>query len=237
MASTIIVSIPVEKWLIMLQKPSTNHILPQDRSKPREAKQRSLDPVSDCVGQQLRAIRMERKFSIRALAERSGLSVNTLSLIENGKTSPSVNTLHHLAQSLDVPITAFFEEERPKRRVLYQKAGEQKQIDFAQGQMERLGAGFPGMGSEPFITRLELGANSGDQPITYAGRQFIYCLEGHITYIIEDEVYPLAAGDSLIFDAYAPHSWRNTASTISRALLVLCPENSYESPPERYFMP
>jgi transcriptional regulator with XRE-family HTH domain len=230
------VSISVEKWLIVLQKPSTNHVFPKDRSTPHEAKQRSLDPVSSCVGQQLRTIRMERKLSIRALAERSGLSVNTLSLIENGKTSPSVNTLHHLAQSLDVPITAFFEE-RPKRRVLYQRAGERKQIDFAQGQMERLGAGFPGMGSEPFITKLEIGANSGDHPITYAGRQFIYCLEGHITYIVEGDVYPLAPGDSLIFDAYAPHSWRNTASTVSQALLVLCPENSYEAPPERYFIP
>jgi transcriptional regulator with XRE-family HTH domain len=160
-----------------------------------------------------------------------------LSLIENGKTSPSVNTLQHLAQSLDVPITAFFEEKRQKRRVVYQKSGERKQINFAQGQMEQLSAGFPGMGSEPFITKLELGANSGDDPITYGGRQFIYCLEGHITYFIEDEVYPLAPGDSLIFDAYTPHTWRNTASTVSRALLVLCPENSYESPPERYFMP
>jgi transcriptional regulator with XRE-family HTH domain len=189
------------------------------------------------VGQQLRAIRMERKLSIRALAERSGLSVNTLSLIENGKTSPSVNTLHHLTQSLDVPITAFFEEKPQKRRVVYQKSGERKQIDFAQGKMERLGAGFPGMGSEPFITKLAIGANSGDHPITYAGRQFIYCLEGHITYIIEDDVYPLAPGDSLIFDAHAAHSWRNIASTLSRALLVLCPENSYEALPERYFMP
>jgi transcriptional regulator with XRE-family HTH domain len=221
----------------MLQNPPANHDLQEHPSKTREAKQRNLDPVSDCVGQQLRTLRMERKLSIRALAERSGLSVNTLSLIENGKTSPSVNTLQHLAQSLDVPITAFFEEKHPKRRVAYQRSGERKQISFAQGQMERLSAGFPGMGSEPFITKLELGANSGDRPITYAGRQFIYCLEGHITYIIEDEVYPLAPGDSLIFDAYAPHSWRNTASTISRALLVLCPEDSYEALPERYFMP
>jgi transcriptional regulator with XRE-family HTH domain len=221
----------------MLRNPPIDPVVQKDQSKHRESKQRRADPVSDCVGQQLRARRIERKLSIRALAERSGLSVNTLSLIENGKTSPSVNTLHHLAQSLDVPITAFFEEESPKRRVAYQRAGERKQIDFAQGQMERLSAGFAGMGSEPFITRLEIGANSGDHPITYAGRQFIYCLEGHITYIIEEDVYPLAPGDSLIFDAHAPHSWRNTASTTSRALLVLCPENSYEAPPERYFIP
>jgi transcriptional regulator with XRE-family HTH domain len=199
---------------------------------------RSVAPqATKQVAQQLRAIRKSRRFSIRALAERSGLSVNTLSLIENGKTSPSVNTLQQLAQSLDVPIIAFFDTERYERRVVYQKAGERQQINFAQGQMERLNEGMPHMGSEPFITRLEPGANSGNSPIIYSGREFIYCLEGHITYIVEGEVYPLAPGDSLIFDAYTPHTWRNTASTVSRALLVLCPEDSYQDPSGRYFMP
>ncbi len=221
----------------MFQNAPSDHLIPKDRSKHRGSKKRSIDLASEHVGQQLRAMRIARNMSIRALAERSELSVNTLSLIENGKSSPSVNTLQHLAHSLDVPITAFFEEERQKRRVVYQKSGDRKQIDFAQGQMERLVTGMPGMGSEPFITKLEPGANSGNSPIIYAGRQFIYCLEGHITYIIEDEVYPLAPGDSLIFDAYTPHSWRNTAPTISRALLVVCPEDSFEEPPERYFMP
>jgi len=92
------------------------------------------------------------------------------------------------------------------------------------------------MGSEPFITRLETGANSGNTPIIYAGREFIYCLEGQITYTIENEVYPLAPGDSLILAAYTPHSWRNSAPFNSRALLVLCPDDSFDDFPERYFM-
>ena len=54
-------------------------------------------PVS--VGQRLREYRLERGFSIRELAEKSGLAVNTLSLIENQKSSPSVNTLAPFAAS------------------------------------------------------------------------------------------------------------------------------------------
>jgi transcriptional regulator with XRE-family HTH domain len=191
--------------------------------------------VSEHVGHQLRAMRKARRLSIRSLAEISGLSVNTLSLIENGKTSPSVNTLSQLAQSLNVPIPAFFEIKR-KRQIAYQKTGERKQIVFAQGQLENLSEGMPRMGSEPFIMRLEPNASSGAEPIIYGGRQFIYCLEGFITYTIEGEIYPLAPGDSLIFDAYTPHFWRNTAPTNARALLVLCPEDSPENLPESYFM-
>ena len=218
----------------MLQKTQPDYLFQESHSlSPKKAE---ANLVSEYVGQQLRAMRKARRLSIRSLAEISGLSVNTLSLIENGKTSPSVNTLSQLAQSLNVPIPAFFEIKH-KKQIAYQKAGERKQIVFAQGQLESLSEGMPRMGSEPFITRLEPNASSGAEPMVYGGRQFIYCLEGHITYVVEGEAYPLAPGDSLIFDAYTPHSWKNTAATSSRALLVLCPENAAEEMPESYFIP
>jgi transcriptional regulator with XRE-family HTH domain len=209
----------------------------QEERKVRGVKKQDTLHVAEQVGQKLRSLRKAHKLSIRALAERSKLSVNTLSLIENGKTSPSVSTLSLLAQSLDVDITAFFETEHPHKRVSYQRAGERRQLVFSQGQMEKLNEGLPRLGSEPFITRLEPGASSGKTLVVFPGREFIYCLEGHITYTIDDEAYPLAPGDSLIFDAYTPHEWRNTAPVSSRALLVLCPEDAFEESPERYFMP
>ena len=61
------------------------------------------------VGHRLREFRATRGLSLRALAEQSGLNVNTLSLIENQRTSPSVSTLQQLAQTLQVPLSAFFE--------------------------------------------------------------------------------------------------------------------------------
>ena len=221
----------------MSQNVAAHDLIQKEKIEPRASKKQNPNLASERVGQQLHAMRKARRLSIRALAGLSGLSVNTLSLIENGKTSPSVNTLNLLAQSLDVPITAFFENEHAKRRVVYQRMGERRQLVFSQGQIEKLNEGLPRMGSEPFITRLEPGATSGAIPIVFPGREFIYCLEGHITYIIEDEDYPLAPGDSLIFDSYTPHRWRNTASITSCALLVLCPEDSLDDLPERYFMP
>lgn len=202
----------------------------------RAHKKQDMTSTSEQVGHQLRLLRKARKLSIRMLAKHSGLSVNTLSLIENGRTSPSVNTLKQLARSLDVPITAFFEAEHPAHKVAYQKAGERQQIVLPKGQMERFSTGMPHAGSEPFITRFEPGATSGKSPIIFPGREFIYCLEGKITYIIDEEEYPLAPGDSLIFDAYTPHSWRNAEKESSSALLVLCPEVSLDGFPERYFM-
>lgn len=212
----------------MLQNLPLDHPVPQEETTP-PAKKPELSLVSVQVGKKMREIRKSRRLSIRALAELSGLSVNTLSLIENGKTSPSVNTLQQLAQSLNLPIIAFFDGNLPRTKVVYQKVGERQQIVFSQGHMEKLNTGMPPTGYEPFITRLEIGANSGEFPVTYPGREFIYCLEGHITYFIGENVYPLAPGDSLIFNAHTPHIWRNTASTGSNALLVICPEPALDN--------
>ena len=212
-------------------------VIQEKKRAPRLSRKADAHLATEQVGQRLRVLRKARNLSIRSLAKQSGLSVNTLSLIENGKTSPSVSTLRLLAQTMNVSITAFFENEHQDKRIVYQKAGERQQIVFSQGHMEKLNEGMPRLGSEPFITKLEPNANSGETPVVFAGREFIYCLEGHITYTVEDDTYPLAPGDSLIFDAYMPHSWRNTAATNSSALLVLCPIEMPDQPTERFFMP
>jgi transcriptional regulator with XRE-family HTH domain len=55
----------------------------------------SRQAISIDVGNRLRQLREARKVSMRTLATMSGLSANALSMIERGKTSPSVSTLSY----------------------------------------------------------------------------------------------------------------------------------------------
>ena len=71
------------------------------------------------VGTRLRQLREERNMSMRSLATASSLSANALSMIERGKTSPSVSTLYKLADAMGVPITTFFGEPTTKQQVIY----------------------------------------------------------------------------------------------------------------------
>lgn len=194
-----------------------------------------LDPAEITVGQRLREIRAVRGLSMRALAEMSGLNINTLSLIENEHTSPSVSTLQQLAQSLQVPISEFFQTNHGTKKLVHQKKGDRPRTTFAHGTMEDLAAGMPRFGAEPIIVTLEPNADSGKKPIVHTGREFVYCLDGHIVYTVDNERYLLEAGDSLIFEAYLPHHWKNPDSTPSRALLVLCPMDERDQPRERHF--
>ena len=187
------------------------------------------------VGRRLREVRMGRGFSIRSLAEQSKLNVNTLSLIENGHTSPSVSTLQAIAQTLQVPITIFFETNNNDPKVIHQRAGQRPSASFTHGKMEHLGSGMPQFGAEPLIITLDPEADSGKTPIVHTGSKFVYCLEGHIIYQVDEHTYPLEQGDSLMFEAHLPHRWRNEDATHSRMLLVLCPLDERDQPAERHF--
>jgi transcriptional regulator with XRE-family HTH domain len=188
------------------------------------------------VGKKLREIRTLRGLSLRSLAEMSGLNINTLSLIENERTSPSVSTLQQLAQSLQVNITEFFETHDQSKKVVYQKQGERPCISFAHNTVEDLAAGMPRFGAEPILVTLHPNAGSGKSPIVHTGREFVYCLEGRIAYTVDDEKYLLEPGDSLLFEAYLPHHWKNADVTSSRILLVLCPMDERDQPKHRHFI-
>jgi DNA-binding XRE family transcriptional regulator len=187
------------------------------------------------VGRRLRELRAARGHSIRVLAEKSGLNVNTLSLIENQRTSPSVSTLQQLAQTLQVSISAFFETDQDNKRIVHQKNGARPKAVFSHGYIEDLGAGMSRSGVEPLIVTLAAKADSGRTPIVHTGREFVYCLEGRIAYSVDTETYLLESGDSLLFEAYQPHYWKNLNDTPSRTLLVLSPMDERDNPTERHF--
>jgi len=189
------------------------------------------------VGERMRRLRTQQRVSLRTLAEKSCLNVNTLSLIENGRTSPSVGTLQQVASALCVPITAFFEEVVAQQMIVYVQEGSRPQAGFAHGVMEDLGGGLASHGAEPFLVTLHPEAGSGEAPIVHTGREFVYCLEGHVTYWISGREYLLGPGDSLLFEARLPHRWSNADRTPSRALLVICPDIAYSHAAAQHFTP
>jgi transcriptional regulator with XRE-family HTH domain len=189
------------------------------------------------VGSRLRALREARGLTIRALASRSGLAINTLSLIEHGRTSPSVSTLQQLARALETPITAFFATDTPRRQVVFSSAGRRAAATFAHGTLEDLGAGIADRTVEPLLVVLQPHAGSGPDPIVHTGQEFVYCLEGRVVYTVADATYELSPGDSLLFEAHLPHCWHNPDGATARALLVLCPSDRRDRPAERHFAP
>jgi transcriptional regulator with XRE-family HTH domain len=179
------------------------------------------DAVSVNVGVRLRELREARKISMRGLATKSGLSANALSMIERGRTSPSVSTLYKIADALDVPITEFFGPQPVKQDVILIKADERTRIPLSRGVWEGLGGEKFSGRVEPFILTLENGATSGQHMMIHNGYEFVFCLRGQLEYLVEKQLFKLAAGDSLLFAAELNHRWRNPGNTVTNALIVL----------------
>ena len=179
------------------------------------------DAVSVNIGERLRELREARNISMRALAARSGLSANALSMIERGKTSPSVSTLYKLADALGVAITAFFGPETDKKQIVFLKADERTRISFSRGTFEGLGGEqFTGRVA-PFVLTLESGSSSGPHDIVHTGHEFVFCLRGQLEYTVDREAFQMSAGDSLLFASQLKHRWKNPGSMVTNALIII----------------
>src|SRR5450759_4168256 len=68
------------------------------------------------IGERLRALREEKKFSQGEIEKRTGLLRCYISRVENGHTVPSVETLEKFARALEVPMyQLFYEGEEPPK--------------------------------------------------------------------------------------------------------------------------
>ncbi len=189
------------------------------------------------VGHLLRQLREERRISIRELGRISGLSPNALSMIERGRTSPSVSTLYRLTDALGVPITALFRQNEPQQSIVFRSVSERTHVPFPLGIWEGLGGeAFTGR-MQPFMLTLESGAESGPDKIVHTGSEFVMCVRGRLEYEVEGEIYKLEPGDSLIFAARLTHRWRNPGKTVTNAIIVLSGYEEYEQPGNFHFPP
>lgn len=184
------------------------------------------------VSRRLRQLRQERGLSMRSLARLSGLSTNALSMIERGKSSPSVSTLYKMADALGVPITAFFRTELARESIVFTRSTERPAVQVPRGFWQGLGGeAFSGR-VEPFILTLESGATSGPHNLKHSGHEFVYCLQGEFEYEVEGRRFSFEPGDSLLFASQMSHRWRNSGKGDALLLVVLSGFEVDERPSE-----
>ena len=161
------------------------------------------------IGREVRAFRKDLDMTVVELARASGISAGMLSKIENGGISPSLATLQSLSTALQVPVTAFFRRFEEERNVTFVRAGEGLKIERrgtrAGHQYELLGHSTGGLlAVEPYL--ITLTERSDVFPLfQHSGVEFLYMLEGEVSYRHGDKTFVLRPGDALYFDADAPH--------------------------------
>lgn len=186
------------------------------------ARENSLEVA---IGRQVHEYRLKLGMTVSDLSRQAGLSAGMLSKIENGVTSPSLATLQSLSAALNVPVTAFFRKFEEQRDATFVKSGEGLAIERrgtrAGHQYHLLGHSIgKSLVVEPYMVTLT--ETSDVFPIfQHAGQEFVFIVEGEVTYRHGDKLYPMGPGDSLFFDADAPHGPEELRKLPIRLLSVI----------------
>jgi transcriptional regulator with XRE-family HTH domain len=186
------------------------HVAPlkQDPHATRDTREKVLEVA---IGHEVRFFRKKLGITVADLAAATNLSVGMLSKIENGVTSPSLTTLQALSRALGVPLSAFFRRFEEERKAVFVKSGEGVDVErrgtragHQYNLLGYIGSNTAGVVVEPYLITL-----SGDSDVfptfQHDGMEFLYMLEGEVVYRHSGNLYRMLPGDSLFFDADAPH--------------------------------
>lgn len=187
------------------------------------------------MGDRLRSARRGRGLSLRALADRVGISPSLISQVENGRAKPSVNTLYAMATELGVSLDdLLFVDTRPaepgtgrRRRAEppmevhapptalpadpVQRAEGRKTIRLASGVVwERLTSTSTPNAEFIFVTYEVGGASSPEHEFQrHGGQEWGYILSGTLGVTVGFDEYVLGPGDAITLDSTVPHRLYN----------------------------
>lgn len=198
--------------------------LTQNPHRIREAREKVLELA---IGREVRSHRRQRSMTVADLADATGLSIGMLSKIENGNTSPSLSTLQTVADALTIPITAFFRGYESIRTAIHTKSGEGIELERAGTRaghqynlLGHIGTNSSGVIVEPYLIELTKESDTFET-FQHDGIETIYMLEGIVDYRHGDNIYHMEPGDTLFFDADAPHGPEKLVSLPAKYLSII----------------
>jgi transcriptional regulator with XRE-family HTH domain len=182
-------------------------------------KDRFAAPIdhAEGVGKRLKELRRRRGFTLAQLAERTKLSISSLSQVERGLVSPTIRTIYSVSTALGVSPAWIIDPDSVKaqdpdgphivrstrRRPFINKNGVIKHL--ATPDVEARHAAF--------IVTLEPKGSSGDEQYTHLGEELGLVLSGTMVLEIENKTYRVSEGDSFAFSSSLPHRFYNDTSS------------------------
>lgn len=158
------------------------------------------------LGARIRRTRRRLRWTLQDVADKCGCTRSLLSKIETGKVIPPVATLMRIASALGVSASALIEESESASTVVTRaKEWSKSAMRSEKGyQFEMLAAARSDKLMQPILFEAKRGEILS-QPLTHAGEELVFVVQGKMKYRVGDVEYTLNQGDSLYFDAEQPH--------------------------------
>jgi len=175
------------------------------------------------LGERLKAIRLLRRQTLKALAEAAGVSESFVSQVERGRSSASVATLQRLAAALGIEISDLFATDGlPRPRVLRREA---RQL-LVWGHLGRkaLLTAKPLHSLEVIAAEFDAGGSTGDEAYTHGdSEELLLVVRGRVHLQLGTDIHDLGTGDSVQYRSSTPHRVSNPAEETAEVLFVISP--------------
>ncbi len=160
------------------------------------------------IGPRLRYVREQAGLSQRALAKKVGVPNSTISLIESGKTNPSVGALKRVLDGIPIGLSAFFAfAPEPDRKVFF-AAEELKEIAKGKLSFRQVGENLLGRSLQILHETYAPHADTGARMYEHDGEEGGVVIAGRIEITVGNERKILGPGDAYLFDSRRPHRFR-----------------------------
>lgn len=172
------------------------------------------------VGARLRELRGAAGLSQRQLAEASGVPHGQISMIETGRSSPSVASLRKILGGLGVTMSEFFEPDLPQSPQIFFTPAELRDLTSRlystlagpAGRITLRQVGDARLHNLQLLhERYEPGADTGETMLAHHGSEGGIVIAGEIELTVGDQTRILKAGDSYLFASNQPHRFRNVS--------------------------
>ena len=173
-------------------------------------------------GARLRELRLQRGWTLQAVACRSGLSRAFLSRLESGDRNVSIAAALTLARIFDVSLASLFESPLAKEPCVIVRGADavpQPINGLKYVPLSRAGRCF---NLQPIKVTVPA-ARPGDEHYHHDGEEWIYVLNGALILSLAGKTYDLAPGDSVHFDSRLPHRLIAGGGGDAEVLLVASP--------------
>ncbi len=174
------------------------------------------------IGDKLRRLRLQRGLTQEELADRCELSKSFISLLERDLTSPSLDTLADLLESLGSDLPTFFREKDEKLVFGGEDIFVKEDPELMKGMIRWLIPSAQKNQMEPILVVMGPGGETAeDDP--HEGEEFGYVLSGTIRIVLGDRAERVRKDESFYFRPTAPHKLVNAGKGVCRVLWVSTP--------------
>lgn len=187
---------------------------------PSAAAASSADQTIAQVGARVRTLRSRQGLTLKDVADRTGVSVSMLSMLERGVATASVGTLVSVASALGVHMYDLFDHPANAEVSPVTPLEEQTVMRTNEGATRRVAHHDVVAGLEMAVNTYDVGGASGPVATHHDGREFGVLVSGSLRVELDGDVHELRPGDVIAYNSTKPHRIVNTGTGDAVAVWV-----------------